>query len=119
MDKLSTSGELLYPPSINKLWMRIGNRVVKSPRAQKYVKDSVDFLNYQRLKPILLDRVMVEIDVYPPDKRIRDLDNIMKLIFDVLVKAAIIKDDFHVQKIIIQRCDIMRGGNIKFRITEM
>jgi crossover junction endodeoxyribonuclease RusA len=38
-------------------------------------------------------RVRVMVDLTPPDKRRRDADNALKLIFDALVRAGVLEDD--------------------------
>lgn len=45
-------------------------------------------------KPQKFDvEVSISIGIVAPDKRARDIDNLIKPILDVLVKAQIIKDD--------------------------
>ncbi len=61
--------------------------------------------------------LMVEIIIYPPDKRKRDMDNIKKALFDALQHAGLYKDDYQI-------CDdhtvrinkVVKGGLIDFRI---
>ncbi len=61
--------------------------------------------------------LMVEIIMYPPDKRKRDMDNIKKALFDALQHAGLYKDDYQI-------CDdhtvrinkVVNGGLIDFRI---
>lgn len=38
-------------------------------------------------------QVVVTLDLWPPDKRVRDADNALKIIFDALVRASVIEDD--------------------------
>lgn len=61
--------------------------------------------------------LMVEIIVYPPDRRKRDIDNIKKALFDALQYAGLYEDDYKI-------CDdhtirinkVVKGGLIDFRI---
>lgn len=119
MPKLECSGSLLYPPTVNHLWIRSGNRVFKSPKAQKFYHDCVLFLRTQNPTPVICERVAVEFDVFPPDRKKRDIDNLAKALNDVLVLDKLIKDDFNIELLVIKRCAIVKGGRIDFRISEI
>jgi len=57
------------------------------------------------------------IDVYPPDKRKRDLDNICKNLLDSLQKAQIYPDDNQIDLLIIQRKEVVKGGKLHVSIS--
>lgn len=45
-------------------------------------------------KPAKFDvEVSISIGIVAPDKRARDIDNLIKVVCDILVKAGVIKDD--------------------------
>lgn len=46
--------------------------------------------------------VIVNMTVHPPDKRKRDLDNLMKAVLDAL-QGSFYKDDFQVQQLVVTR----------------
>ena len=50
------------------------------------------------------------IDYHPPDRRKRDIDNIIKPILDALQHAGLFDDDFQIQKITATRHDVQDGG---------
>lgn len=58
----------------------------------------------------------MEIDVYPPDKRRRDIDNLAKSVLDALQKAGLYDDDYQICRLVIQRMDIFPKGRIVVRI---
>jgi crossover junction endodeoxyribonuclease RusA len=58
----------------------------------------------------------VEIEAWPPDKRKRDLDNILKSLLDALTYAGIWEDDSQIDDLRIYRATI--GGMVKVRIYE-
>ena len=61
--------------------------------------------------------LMVEIIIYPPDKRKRDMDNIKKALFDALQNAGLYKDDCQIiDDHTIKVNKIVKGGLIDFRI---
>jgi crossover junction endodeoxyribonuclease RusA len=49
------------------------------------------------------DRLNIKIDLYPPDKRKRDIDNMLKPLLDSLQNAGIIFDDAQFDKLCVER----------------
>jgi len=56
---------------------------------------------------------------YPPDKRKRDISNLLKIIEDSLQDAGVFDDDFNIDFIEIKRCDIKKGGGLTVMIETM
>ncbi len=101
--------ELPWPPSINKYWRRNGGRYFISPEGTLYRKnviakcrDHKGFFNEKQ-------RLIMSIDAYPPDKRRRDLDNILKAIGDSLQHAEVYEDDNQIDGIHISRMPSLEG----------
>jgi crossover junction endodeoxyribonuclease RusA len=63
--------------------------------------------------------ISVEMDVYPPDARRRDIDNVIKPTLDSLQKAGIFNDDYQVALLTVKRCSIIPQGQIFCRITKL
>lgn len=59
--------------------------------------------------------VSVVIEAFPPDKRRRDLDNLLKGLFDSLTHAGVWLDDYQVNDVRIFRSTI--GGMVRVTIT--
>ncbi|PZY00454.1 hypothetical protein DIV31_27385 [Escherichia coli] len=55
----------------------------------------------------------------PPDKRRRDLDNILKAPLDVLTHAGLLIDDEQFDEINIVRGQLVPGGRLGIKITEL
>ncbi len=92
--------------------------VIVSEEARDYkswVKDIALF--YKR--PILNGRLAICIDVYPPDKRARDLDNLLKITLDSLESAKFFENDSQIDKIIMERKEREKGGKITVTIKEI
>lgn len=95
--------ELPWPPSINCYWRRNGSRYFISKEGQNY-RELVIYSCFQYRNIFNNeDRLALEIDAYPPDKRRRDLDNILKSLGDSLQHAGVYQDDNQIDKIIIAR----------------
>lgn len=69
--------------------------------------------------PYFPGKVGVEIDVYPPDRRMRDLDNLLKGPLDAICRAGRIADDSNVDEIIMRRRTVEKEGRLFVRIYEI
>jgi crossover junction endodeoxyribonuclease RusA len=58
------------------------------------------------------DRLTVTIQCYPPDRRKRDLDNILKALFDAIEEAGVIHDDEQFDEISMFRREKEKGGKV-------
>jgi len=61
-------------------------------------------------------RLGLVIAAYPPDRRKRDLDNLLKATLDALVFAKVIKDDGDIDELGIARREVMPGGRLVLRL---
>ncbi len=108
--------ELPYPPSVNHYWYRNGNRSFLGKKGKQFRED-VQTL-YGGCTPHE-GRLQVEVMMYPPDRRKRDVDNVLKPLLDALEHADIFLDDAQIDALSISRGDIEKGGRITVAITEI
>jgi len=94
---------LPWPPSVNRLWRHISagkfaGRVLISAEGRGYRQEAIVALRVQKvpLRAFLTGDVAVSIKAYPPDRRRRDLDNLLKASLDVLQHSEILKDDHQI-----------------------
>lgn len=86
--------ELPYPPSINHYYRRVGARTIISKEGREYRAK----ICIQLGQPVpLAGPLGMRIDVYPPDRRRRDVDNIQKPVLDALQHTGIYGDDSQVK----------------------
>ena len=108
---------LPWPPSVNHYYTIARGRKILSKRGRQYKKD-VAFsgaVNFSSLNLIAADaRLEVNIDVYPPDKRKRDLDNLLKPVLD-----ALFPDDSRIDILRIRRRQKADGGYLRVHISEI
>ena len=109
--------ELPWPPSVNHYWRRQGNRYFVSSEGNAY-RDEL----FYRCAPYRClfnpdKRLRVTIDAYPPDKRRRDLDNILKSLLDSLQYAEVYADDSQIDCLTIKR-NPLRENKIIVEINE-
>lgn len=138
--------ELPWPPSVNDY---LGHRVVlhrgdakdklKCPCCQSRLSPLV--LTYPRgpaktfrqkalvcLKGAksFTGKVSVEIVVYPPNLRRRDIDNLSKTILDAMTHGGVWEDDSHIERLVLDTAKdedgniiVVPGGKIDVRVTGM
>ncbi len=64
-------------------------------------------------------RLSVAIHASPPDKRRRDLDNLLKGVLDALQHCGVIRDDADIDSLAIVRAPVVKGGAIKIEVQEV
>ena len=104
--------ELPYPPSINHYWRRVGRRTLISREGRRFRRDVMAILAAMGVKP-LDGSLAVWIDVYPPDRRRRDLDNIVKSLLDALEHGAAYHDDSQIDSLVVQRQRVVPEGKVR------
>lgn len=107
---------LPWPPSVNTYWGFHGHRRFLTKKAQEFKKDVAIAVQAQRLGQ---SRLSVTIIAHAPDKRVRDLDNILKPTLDALVQAGLFDDDSQVDLLTIQRGEIVKGGKAIVTVATM
>ena len=84
--------ELPYPPSVNHYWRRVGARTLISRGGRVFRQAVCSILAARGIRPI--DGALeVEIELYPPDRRRRDVDNTQKSLLDALAHGGAYLDD--------------------------
>ena len=104
---------LPYPPSVNRYWRTARGRFYISAEG-KLFRERVRLLLADRNTPTLSGRVAVRVTVHPPDKRRRDLDNVLKALFDALQHAGVFEDDSQIKRIEASMEDTpTKGGRVE------
>lgn len=84
---------LPWPPSVNQYWRFFQGRAILSLRGRQYRKAVADAVLAQGAARHLEGPVRVAIEAARPDKRRRDLDNLLKGVLDGLAHAGVYADD--------------------------
>lgn len=108
--------ELPFPPSVNHLWRRVGHRIIVSRRGREYRTSVCSIL---RGAQPMTGRLSVSIDLYPPDRRRRDLDNTQKALLDALAHGGAYLDDSQIDHLEINRRERFPNGKVIVRIEEI
>jgi Holliday junction resolvase RusA-like endonuclease len=104
--------ELPYPPSLNHYWRRVGARTLLS-RGGRAFREAVGSILAARGVQPLDGPLAIAIDVYPPDCRRRDLDNLQKALLDALQHGGAYHDDSQIDELVIRRRDVLPEGMVR------
>lgn len=107
------SYRLPFPPSINHYWRRVGQRTLISRQGRAF-RENVIAAVFEQGRTKIVGRLAVTIEVYPPDRRRRDLDNLTKSTLDALAHAGVFDDDEQIDELRLRRhnCDEKKLGYI-------
>ena len=109
--------ELPYPPSINHYYLRTATGVILGAKGKSYRRDAALLLH--KFRGACKDRrLSVTINVFPPDKRKRDIDNILKCVLDSLEHANVYENDNNIDMLTVIRRQCVLNGSIQVWITE-
>lgn len=105
-----------YPPSINTYWGFQGHRRYLTPKAVAFKAAVAHGVN-QLPDRFYSSRLELVVHLFPPDKRTRDIDNVLKPLLDAMVQAGLFEDDSQVDKLSIERMRQTKGGAVAVTIT--
>jgi len=109
--------EVPYPVSTNRYLRHVGSRVLISREGRRYRKRVAATLAALGIQP-LDGPLVVEIELYPPDRRRRDVDNAQKVLLDALEKGGAYHDDSQIVRLVTEKRDPVKGGRTIVRISK-
>lgn len=109
---------LPWPPSNNHYWGTRDKYRYLTERGKQYREDvlAACYQAYCGKPAIMRSAVRIVIEAQPPDRRARDLDNLLKAPLDALAKAGVFIDDKQVDDLRIYRGGIVSGGRLMITI---
>jgi crossover junction endodeoxyribonuclease RusA len=120
---------LPWPPSVNGYFAlgMVGGKTKKarpthflSDRGREYRLLAIDALNRQQVpRGAVKGRLRVSAIAYPPDRRVRDVDNLWKGMLDALKHARVIDDDGNIDDLHIRRGPVRADGLVAFTLDEI
>jgi crossover junction endodeoxyribonuclease RusA len=129
---------LPYPPSVNSYWRTTASKpkqfgagmklsgakrspisVYISDKGQKFRTDVMQAVLIARAAKQLTGRLQLDVVLHPGDARVRDIDNSLKALLDSLSHAGVYIDDSQIDRLIVCRGDIIKGGQCRVLISEI
>lgn len=107
--------QLPYPPTANHYWRRVGVKTLISAKGRQY-RNQVKGLCLAHGEKAPEGRLSVNVDVFPPDARRRDLDNVLKALLDSMQHGGIYSDDSLIDRLSVVRQVIVPDGMVIVRI---
>ena len=101
--------ELPYPPSVNHYWGVSGKQRFIGKKGKEFRAKVMDAVNEAGIQP-LEGRLAIHVALYPPDRRKRDLDNVLKSLLDACEHAGCYENDSQIDELHIIRRDVIKDG---------
>lgn len=106
---------LSFPPSgnhRNKIAVKNGRPVVyRTQKAQEFYTECYYIARQMRQKTIV-ENCECFVYIQEPNRRKRDIDNILKTTFDALVFAKVLEDDSLVRRLFVEFGPVKKGGGL-------
>ena len=110
--------ELPYPPSVNHYWRRVGARTLISRRGRSFRREVCAIVAAEVKEP-LLGPLEVLVDLFPPDRRRRDVDNTHKPLLDALEHGGAYLDDSQIVHLDTWKREVVKRGKVNVRIRTL
>ncbi|MFO7897885.1 MAG: RusA family crossover junction endodeoxyribonuclease [Planctomycetota bacterium] len=107
--------ELPCPPSVNHYYRHVGRRTLISREGRRFRDRVGRALAAAGIEPVD-GRLAVRIEVYPPDRRRRDIDNVQKALLDALEHGGAYHDDSQIVTLLAEKRGPVSGGRVIARI---
>ncbi len=100
---------LPYPPSVNHYWGQVGKRRFIGKRGVEFRKAVAEACLDAGVEA-LEGRLAVHVALFPPDRRKRDVDNVLKSLLDACEHAGCYESDSQIDELHIVRQEVKKGG---------
>lgn len=109
---------LPLPPSVNTYWRANGKRRFISKEGMLFRENVATYCEENRVPSFGEKRLQFQVTLYPRDRRIQDIDNRIKALFDALEGWAY-DSDSQIDVLIVHRGEIRKGGGCLVMIDEI
>ena len=108
--------QLPYPPSVNHIYRRTKRGgVMLDDKARSYREEVIYAIG--KGHTTLTGRLRVQVDAYMPDRRTRDVSNILKALEDAMTHAGVWKDDGQIDDLRVIRRGVESPGRVVVRVS--
>lgn len=110
---------LPFPPSVNMITTIARGRKITSKRGRAYRNQALCIIKQNNIKLIDAKRLRVELNLYPPTKAKRDIDNYCKAVLDVLSVGGVYSDDSIIYELNIKKLEPVKPGRVDVIISKL
>jgi len=108
--------ELPLPPTINSYWGFSGHRRFLTAKAVQFKANVAHAVSQQKVR-FGDAKLEMTVTINFRDKRVQDLDNRCKPLFDALVQAGLMNDDSQIKVFHVYEGPIVKGGKCSVKIN--
>ena len=111
---------LPYPPALNHIWRMNNNNIYLSPEARKYKNRVSEIMAWSGECIWKSEMLAMKVTSYPPDRRTRDIDGILKALLDAIQhgRGGIWADDSQIAELsVIRKYEPGMRGLVHIEIT--
>ena len=111
---------LPFPPTVNNYYVKTSRGLFISQKGRKFRAEVYDCVHEQLAGfDTITDNMLVEIILYQPDRRRRDIDNYNKALLDAISHSGLWEDDSLIDQLFVYRGEKHSpSGSIFLRITD-
>jgi len=109
---------LPWPPSVNHYWGQFGKRRFIGKRGKEFRIAVAEECTGQGIQA-LEGRLSMYVSLFPPDKRKRDIDNVLKSLLDACEHAGCYESDSQIDELKIVRSENRKGGGCSVIILSL
>ena len=107
---------LPFPPSVNTYWRTFRGRMIISAKGREYRQHVCKLLEgCERMT----GRLSLMVELFPPDRRRRDIDNSLKALLDGLGHGGAYDDDSQIKLLQVAMMEPTEGGEAVVKIERM
>lgn len=110
-----------WPPTTNMIWRRGGRQTYLTSKAKEFrklVEHETQWARAMKEMPnvALKGNLQVSLEFCPPDRRRRDLDNLLKSVLDAMTHAGVWLDDSQIRNLCVEMKELDPAKKGKFYI---
>jgi crossover junction endodeoxyribonuclease RusA len=110
--------QLPFPPSNNRYYRNVNGRMIISREGREYATRVAGIIQTVTSETFL-DGIVVNIKAHMPDKRRRDVDNMLKVPLDAMQKAGVYGDDSQIIRLAIEKVYSTQPGRLDVLIESI
>lgn len=111
---------LPYPPSANRALVLSKGKIHRNKKLDSFFSYVwAEVLKTKCPSFPLEKRLAIEIYLYPPDKRMHDIDNRVRAVFNALQAVGVVENDFQFETLHVERRSTTSGGACEVYLDEI